>query len=410
MKNKKINAFHQVASTVTMINRFRTLVQRLNAREPELEPLVEPMLRKGSRGTKYWSILSLDNYNFLDKMGYYEMHIGKPVKANCLRFNAAASNIMRQVSGNSLTNASQETTVNGLYDNKPHLKQSDRLDEILHSRPAVPTEMEKENVLKVSEKVESPGLKGALFSVPERFLTSQSLLFGPVQQLTGEYVSELVRKGGDSSFNLPNTSDLCFASSGNVALTDLNANAIEDLSKISFDSSHDSVSSKSKESFDYEWQRNSVSSTGTDYSSFSDSDDRAIFFDICDDNNPRMDALGLTIDDVGRGFLRIPSDVASNLSSHTLRELENLDHSSDQDALNDAPQLSQDSLSLRDDVGIDLFNSSEEPDRQRNISDVSSQVSVSSVAVVIKLPLNLGLSTYKVFYAGRCCMKIFLCF
>lgn len=391
--NKKMNAFHQVASTVTMINRFRTLVKRLNAREPELEPLVEPMLRKGSRGTKYWSILSLDNYNFLDKMGYYERHVEKPAKASLYRFNAAASSIMRQVSGNSLATVSQETpAVNGLCDNKPHLKQSEKLDEIIHSRPAIPTEKENENVLKVLEKVEPPGLKDARFSVPERFLTSQSLLFGAVQPLTGEYVSELVRKVGDSNLNLPNASDLCFVPSGNVALTDLNANAIEDLSKISFDSLHDSVSSKSTESFDYEWQRNSVSSTGTDYSSYSDSDDRAIFFDSCDDN-PRMEALGLTIDDVGRGFLRIPSDVASNLSSHTLRELENLDHSSDQDALTDAPQLSQDSLSLRDDVGIDPFNSSEEPDRQKNISDISSQSGKKQDEAVDQLPPVINFST-----------------
>lgn len=378
LPDKKLTAFHQVASTVTMINRFRNFVRRLKAKDPEPEPLVEPVLRNSIRGPKYWSILSLDNYSFLDRLGYYEMCFGKPSKMGHSKFNLAA-NAVRHTSANALMNKNSEAAVkDDDDDDELQVKQSKELDTILSSRSTVATEKGKETMEKgPGKKIESPMVLDDRFSIPERFLAGQSLLFGPVQQLTGESVFKLVHRGNESISGLSPGLDWRFPSSNDFALSDSkNANAVKDIPAIVVQRSFcDSVSTESNadaESFEYEWQGTGASSP--EDSSFSDSDDRAFAFDR-PDYPPGMDVLDLTPDDVGRGLLGIPSDAVSDLSSHTIRELESVDHSSDQDTCVDTLQISSDSLlTRRDNIRIDPVNSSDtSADQRGDIHDISSQ-------------------------------------
>lgn len=351
---------------MAMITRFRNLVRRINNRDaPEPDSaLVEPILRNSTRGTKYWSILSMDNCSFLEQMGYYDMQLDKlsKMKDNSSKFFVAANLMKSQLSGgNGLKSMTQEPVATGHPEPDLRSKQTEKLDKILRSRAP---EKPKEKSEKTTDKGEPPSPKDTRFCVPQRFLTSQSQLFGSVQQLTGESISEIVRRTSESNFdfsNIPELHHFPVVGEPEQTLKDVNANSLVDLPVIKINSVRESGSStaNTSDSFEYEWQRMSMSSTGTEDSSGSDVDDR---FPCSRDS---FDLLGLSLDDLGPPSLKVPSDALSVISSHTLQDNENTDHTSDQDTFTDALQISQDSVSLKvGENGVMQFSSSEQTDDQ----------------------------------------------
>lgn len=383
---KRLTAFHEVASTVAMITRFRNLVRRINNRdapEPDVA-LVEPILRNSTRGTRYWSILSMDNCSFLEQMGYYDMQLDKLSKMKENKFAFAASLMKTQLSGgNGLKKSTtQEPVATGHPELDLRTKQTEKLDKILRSRAP---EKPKENGEKTAENVEQPVAKDTRFCVPQRFLTSQSQLFGSVQPMTGESISEIVRRTSESNFdfsNIPELHHFPVISEPEPMLKDVNANSLVDLPVIEINLVRDrrSSSATTDDSIDYEWQRTSMSSTATEDSSGSELDNRFARF------RDSFDLPGLSLDDLGPPSLKVPSDALSVISSHTLQDNENTDHASDQDTFTDALHLSQDSVSLKaGESGVIQFNSSEQTDDQlatdhhdgcEKVSSTHSQYSV----------------------------------
>lgn len=370
---RKLTAFHEVASTVAMMTRFRNLVRRINNRDaPEPDTaVVEPTMRKSTRGTGYWSILSMENCTFLDQMGYYDMQsdkLSKMKESAGKKFLVAAKLMKSQLAGgNGLKSMPQEPAATGHPELDPCSKQTEKLDKILRSRAP---EKPRERSEKVVEKGEPSTPKDTRFCVPQRFLTAQSQLFGSVAQpMTGESISEIVRRTSESNFDFSNIPELHHfpavsepeeeEEEEEETLKDVNDNSLVELPVIEINLVRDRGSStgKTNDSFEYEWQRTSMSSTATEDSSSSDVDDPFACF------RDSFDLPGLSLDDLGPPLLQVPSDALSVISSHTLQDNENADHASDQDTYTDALQMSQDSVSLRvGESGVIQFSSSQQTD------------------------------------------------
>lgn len=70
MRSCLARSFGQVAQTVALIGRFRSRAQRRYVSFAQC--FVAPVVRKSSRGNRYWSILEEENSEFLDRHNYYQ--------------------------------------------------------------------------------------------------------------------------------------------------------------------------------------------------------------------------------------------------------------------------------------------------------------------------------------------------
>jgi len=66
--------FANIATRITMINRFKNLCKRpgVLTNDGHIIPTAEPVLKETPNGRKYWSILAEKNGQYLENMGYYD--------------------------------------------------------------------------------------------------------------------------------------------------------------------------------------------------------------------------------------------------------------------------------------------------------------------------------------------------
>ena len=86
-------SFGQVAQTVTLIGRFRSRAQRRRVAFGQC--FVEPVVRRSSHGSRYWSILEEENSEFLDRLGYYQ----KGTRSCMLKADYQTGPVARRSSG-----------------------------------------------------------------------------------------------------------------------------------------------------------------------------------------------------------------------------------------------------------------------------------------------------------------------
>ena len=300
--------FTNIASTLTTMNIFKTKIKNKIAQSKD-EIVADPVLNVTSKGKKYWSILQAENSAFLEKSGFYDgpdsKGIAKLPKASGTMSMAAATSMLRQ-------KAPPAKLLMPPLDVAP--KQEGMCSTVISmaatSIPRSPYHHAAESLLHtggIDAEVSSSNGRESPVRIPTRFLTGPRIT--PPLGLSGNFnfvtppPTEGDKTDHDGAVDVP-------AANGSEPLVipsiEINNNVVV---------VRTSSSGSSRPS--YEWHMSSCSSTSTDDSG--SPVDPSIFVRV----SPRIASKvnELSSEDLGGGLLLpLPSDAASTISSHTLRE------------------------------------------------------------------------------------------
>jgi len=219
--------FSKVAQTVTLINRFRNKALRCR----DLSGTADPVLRTSTQGTQYWTILEEENSCYLDQFGFYDRSVVVTSSDNlnesqktCKRaWKAAKSSALRKITQTSDSDTTAEVKHQGKRSN-------DEFDFLDHG-VAVQKGITKFGSAFGDIAVGEPGSiqTGNLSDVPVRFLPLPSV---HVASSLDVVTTDLPVNIPTIEINNNDISELYNSSSVSSSTTDDNSPSFNNLSKL----------------------------------------------------------------------------------------------------------------------------------------------------------------------------------